>query len=108
MDEIQPEKWTLPRNITIKFPSITKAEPELITTFRVEPDHRIEFGKIINDYMNFCCNARSMIRLKDDITDAETGETCAITIEINGNRQAVAPEMQRIGNSLLQHSTRLR
>ena len=108
MDDAQPIPWTHPRDITIKIPSTNKVEPNFGVTLRVEPEKRIEFGKILEDYLNFCYQAQAVIRIKDEIIDLTSKEPCSITFEINGERNTFGMELQRIGGSLLHCSTKIR
>jgi len=109
MTDEQIKPWTHSRDVVIKFPSSNpKIEPELVVAFRVEPEKRVEFGKLFEEYLNFCYRSKAIVRIKDEITDAESGEPCSIIFEINGERPIVGAEMQRIGASLMQHSARIR
>jgi hypothetical protein len=99
--------WTHPRNITIKIPSTHKTEPELRAGFKIEPAQSEEFGKLLEAYLKFCYEAKAMIRVESEIVDIESKQPHAITFVINGERAATINELQRVGNALLQHSTRI-
>ena len=103
----QPKGWAHPRDVTIKFPG-NKFEHEQLVTFRVEQAGAEAFQKIFNEYIYFCKSREATVTIVDEITDAESKEPCAFTAKIEGSRDVCGPEMQRIGNTLLKHSTRIR
>lgn len=99
--------WTHPRRVLIRIPSTGKFEPDLMVGFEVSQAGAAEFEKILSGYLKFCADKSALIKVKDEVTDTESGEPCSMTVEIHGERQAAMNEMQRIGNSLMQHSRRI-
>lgn len=100
--------WTQPRTITVHIPPAHKTDPDFKIGFKVEPAQREEFSKLFENYLEFCHRTKSTIRVKDEVVDVDTGELCSITFELFGERNVVGPELQRIGNDLLRHSTRVK
>ena len=105
--EVASKVWAHPRDITIKFPG-SKLEPEQSVGFRVEHAKKDGFYKIFSEYLYFCGSRNAIVKITNEVTDVESKEICAFTAEIHGSRNVVGHEMQRIGNTLLQHSTRFR
>lgn len=99
--------WTHPRNITIKIPSTCQNEPELRAGFKIEPTQSEEFSKLLEAYLKFCYEAKAMIRVEGEIDDIESKQSHAITFVINGERAAAINELQRVGNMMLQYSSRI-
>jgi hypothetical protein len=100
--------WAHPRRVLIRIPSTGKFESDLMVGFEVSQAGASEFEKILNGYLQFCADKTALIKVKDEVTDIESGHPYSMTVEIHGVRQAAMNEMQRIGNSLMQHSRRIR
>jgi hypothetical protein len=96
--------WTIPRVITIHITG-SKLEPPARLSLRVTPEQREEFTKVFEAYLYFCAQAKSTVRLRDEIIDVDTGELCAITVELVGERNVIIPEFQRISQMLMKYST---
>lgn len=104
----QQKPWSHPRTVTVKIPSNSSNQPELVVAFEVEFNRRSSFSKIFEDYLQFCANNSAIIRVKDEAEDSDSKELCSMTFEISGNRDVIGGQMQRIGNSLMQHSKRIK
>ena len=103
----QPKVWAHSRDITIRLPG-NKFEPEQVIGFRVEQDKKDAFNKIFSEYLYFCASRNALVKIVNEVSDSESKEPCALTVEIDGSRAVVNQEMQRIGNTLIQNSTRFR
>lgn len=97
--------WKHPRNVIIKFHAF--AQPDAAVGFQVDKAGSKEFSKIFYEFLYFCAGHDATIRVTNEVTDAESKEPCSITAEIYGAREEAGQEMQRIGNSLMKHSTRI-
>lgn len=105
--DIGQVQWSHPRDVTIKFPS-NALEQQTLIKFRVEQSGKVGFLKIINEYFYFCTSRNAVISVVDEVTDSESKEPCAFTILIEGSREVVAQQLQKIGSDLLKHSTIVR
>ena len=103
--EQEQKIWSHPRDVIIKYPA--RGRPEQVVGFRVEQAGKDAFQKIFEDYLKFCDDKQAILKFTD-VIDAESGQVCSLTVEIHGEHHLVGPEMQRIGNSLLQHATQIK
>lgn len=103
----QPNAWSHPRDIIIKFPG-SQFEPEQSVGFRVEQSGSVEFSKILSEYFYFCASREATVKVSNEVSDVESKQPCSMIVEIYGVRNVVGQEMQRIGNNLTKHSTRFR
>ena len=67
----QPNAWSHPRDIIIKFPG-SQFEPEQSVGFRVEQSGSVEFSKILSKYFYFCASREATVKVSNEVSDVES------------------------------------
>ena len=94
--------WSSSKIIVLKI----KGPKNFLIKLEVEPENRINFFNILQDFLSFCNSIDKTIKIEDEITDSETREICALTIVINYSQQ-VESKLAAISNDLLRFSRKL-